>query len=230
MQGDAYYRPMQVQGTYLPYTGCVMSIDPSGKGKDETAYCVTKFLNGNIYVADIGGFNSGYSEHTLSKLVEVAKKHKVKKILIEDNFGQGMFTELLKPYLIKEYPCTTEGIRQQANKHRRILDTLEPLMAQHRLVVCPTVIKRDYDSTNSMYPQETALRYQLFYQISRLQKGANTLSHDDRIDALQMSCYYWIQQLAKDQDTAFNQRKEEKFRLEVERYFGEPEPQTWFKI
>ena len=40
-------------------------------------------------------------EHTLSKLVEVAKKHKVKKILIEENFGQGMFSELLKPYLIK---------------------------------------------------------------------------------------------------------------------------------
>ena len=230
MQGDAYYRPMQVQGSWLDYTGCVMSVDPSGKGKDETAYCVTKFLNGNIYLVDIGGFNSGYSEHTLSKLVEVAKKHKVKKILIEENFGQGMFSELLKPYLIKEYKCTTEPIRQQSNKHRRILDTLEPIMAQHRLIVCPSVIKKDYDSTNTMYPQETALRYQLFYQISRLQKGANTLSHDDRIDALQMSCYYWIQQLAKDQDLAFNQRKEEQFRVQVEKYFGEPAPLSWIKL
>ena len=230
LQGDGYFRPMQVQGNYLPYTGVVMSIDPSGKGKDETSYAVTKFLNGNVYLADIGGFNSGYSEHTLSKLVGIAKKHKVKKILIEDNFGQGMFTELLKPYLIREYPCTTEGIRQQSNKHRRILDTLEPIMAQHRLIVCPTVIKKDYEETNAMYPAETALRYQLFYQISRLQKGANTLTHDDRIDALQMSCHYWIQQLAKDQDIAFKHRKEEQFRVEVERYFGEPEPLTWIKI
>ena len=230
LQGDGYFRPMQVQGTYLPYTGVVMSVDPSGKGKDETAYAVTKFLNGNIYLADIGGFNSGYSEHTLSKLVEIAKKHKVKKILIEENFGQGMFSELLKPYLIRQYPCTTEPIRQQSNKHRRILDTLEPIIAQHRLIVCPTVIKKDYEGTNAMYPQETALRYQLFYQISRLQKGAHTLSHDDRIDALQMACYYWIQQLAKDQDIAFRQRKEDIFRVEVERYFGEPEPLSWIKI
>ena len=103
-------------------------------------------------------------------------------------------------------------------------------MAQHRLVVCPSVIKKDYDSTNTMYPQETALRYQLFYQISRLQKGANTLSHDDRIDALQMSYYYWIQQLAKDQDLAFNQRKEEQFRVQVEKYFGEPAPLSWIKL
>ena len=230
LQGDGYFRPMQLQGQYLDYTGAVMSIDPSGKGKDETAYAVTKFLNGNIYLMDIGGFNSGYSEHTLSKLVDIAKKHKVKKILIEENFGQGMFIELLKPYLIKQYPCTTEPIRQQSNKHRRILDTLEPLMAQHRLIVSPTVIRKDYEETNAMYPQETALRYQLFYQISRLQKGVHTLSQDDRIDALQMSCYYWVQQLAKDQDLSYKTRKEEKFRMELEKYFGSPSSQSWIKL
>ena len=230
LQGDGYFRPMQVQGQYLDYTGAVMSIDPSGVGKDETAYAITKFLNGNIYLLDIGGFNSGYSEHTLSKLVGIAKKHKVKKLLIEQNFGQGMFNELLKPYLIKEYPCTIEPIHQQSNKHRRILDTLEPLMAQHRLVVSPEVIRKDYDETNAMYPQETALRYQLFYQISRLQKGVHTLAQDDRIDALQMSCYYWVQQLAKDQDLAFQTRKDEKLRIELEKYFGSPEVQSWIKI
>ena len=230
LQGDGYFRPMQTQGAWIDYTGSVMSIDPSGKGKDETAYTVTKFLNGNIYLLDVGGFNSGYSEHTLTKLVQIAKKHKVKKLLIEENFGQGMFNELLKPYLIKEYPCTIESIRQQSNKHRRILDTLEPLMAQHRLVVCPTVIRKDYDETNSLYPQETALRYQLFYQISRLQKGVHTLAQDDRIDALQMSCYYWVQQLAKDQDLAYQHRKEDKFRMELEKYFGSPSLNSWIKL
>jgi hypothetical protein len=230
LQGDGYFRPMQTQGTWIDYTGSVMSIDPSGKGKDETAYTVTKFLNGNIYLLDVGGFNSGYSEHTLTKLVQIAKKHKVKKLLIEENFGQGMFNELLKPYLIKEYPCTIESIRQQSNKHRRILDTLEPLMAQHRLVVCPTVIRKDYDETNAMYPQETALSYQLFYQISRLQKGVHTLAQDDRIDALQMSCYYWVQQLAKDQDLAYQHRKEDKFRMELEKYFGSPSLNSWIKL
>ena len=230
LQGDGYFRPMQTQGAWIDYTGSVMSIDPSGKAKDQTAYTVTKFLNGNIYLLDVGGFNSGYSEHTLTKLVQIAKKHKVKKLLIEENFGQGMFNELLKPYLIKEYPCTIESIRQQSNKHRRILDTLEPLMAQHRLVVCPTVIRKDYDETNALYPQETALRYQLFYQISRLQKGVHTLAQDDRIDALQMSCYYWVQQLAKDQDLAYKHRKEDKFRMELEKYFGTPSLNSWIKL
>jgi len=230
LSGDGYYRPMQTQGDWLDYTGAVMSIDPSGLGKDETAYCVSKFLNGNIYVLDIGGFNSGYSEYTLNKLVTIAKKHKVKKLLIETNYGGGMFNELLKTHLIKTYPCTIEDIRQTTNKHRRILDVLEPLMSQHRLVVCPSVIKKDYEEANALYPQETALRYQLFYQMSRLQKDINNLTHDDRIDAFQMSCYYWVQQLANDQDLAMKTRKEDMVRMELEKYFGSNESQSWIKL
>ena len=103
LQGDGFYRPMQTQGSWIPYTGSVMSIDPSGVGRDETAYCITKFLNGNIYVLASGGFNAGYSDHVLNKLTTLAKKFSIQKILIEDNFGQGMFTQLLKPFLIKNY-------------------------------------------------------------------------------------------------------------------------------
>tara|TARA_B110000503_G_scaffold29264_1_gene46890 strand:- start:990 stop:2645 length:1656 start_codon:yes stop_codon:yes gene_type:complete len=231
LQGDAYYRPMQVQGDWIPYTGTVMSIDPSGKGKDETAYCVTKFLNGNIYLVDVGGYNSGYSEHTLTKLVETAKKHSVNKILIEENFGMGMFESLLRPYLTKHYPCTTELLNQTTNKHRRILDTLEPLMAQHRLIVDKGVINRDYESTNNLYAPEKALRYQLFYQMSRLQKGANTLLQDDRIDALQIACHYWIKQLSRDQEQSFNSRKEDKLQQELNMFFGKDVGEdSWIKL
>lgn len=227
LQGDAYFRPMQIQGEWLPYSGCVMSIDPSGKGKDETAYCVTKFLNGNIYLIDIGGFNAGYTEYVLDKLTKIAKKHEVKKILIEENFGQGMFEALLKPYLSKEYPCTTENIRQTTNKHRRILDTLEPLFSQHRIIVDRNVVKSDYESTNSIYSAEQALKYQLFYQCSRLQKGANTLANDDRIDAFQVCCHYWLQQLSKDQDSAYKDRREELLNQELEKYWGVTPSQSW---
>ncbi len=231
LQGDAYYRPMQIQGEWLPYQGSVMSIDPAGKGKDETSYVVTKFLNGNIFILDAGGFSAGYTEHVLSKLVSIAKKNKVNKILIEENFGQGMFEALLMPYLKKDYRCTTELVRQTTNKHRRILDTLEPLVSQHRIIVDANVIKNDYEGTNELYPPEQALRYQLFYQISRLQKGANTLSQDDRIDALQIACQYWQKQLAKDQDLAYQDRKEERLNHELNKYFGggTSNENTWIK-
>ena len=82
-----------------------------------------------------------------------------------------------------------------------------------------------------MYPPEQALRYQLFYQISRLQKGANTLSQDDRIDALQIACQYWQKQLAKDQDLAYQDRKEERLNHELNKYFGggTSNENTWIK-
>ena len=230
LQGDAYYRPMKIQGEWLPFSGSVMSIDPSGKGSDETSYCVTKFLNGNIFITDSGGFSAGYTEHVLNKLVLIAKKNKVNKILIEDNFGQGMFEVLLKPYLNKEYNCTTELIRQTTNKHRRILDTLEPLISQHRIIFDKKVVQNDYELTNNLYSPEQALKYQLFYQISRLQKSANTLRHDDRIDALQIACQYWQKQLAKDQDIAFRQRKEDLLNAELDLHFGRKTENSWIKL
>ena len=141
-----------------------------------------------------------------------------------------MFEVLLKPYLIKDYKCTTELIRQTTNKHRRILDTLEPLISQHRIIVDAEVIKKDYDLTNQLYSPEQALRYQLFYQISRLQKGANTLSQDDRIDALQMACGYWLQLLVKDQDLAYQQRKDERLQAELDKYWGTDTENSWIKL
>ena len=56
-----------------------------------------------------------------------------------------MFTQLLKPFLTKNYKCSTEQVRQTTNKHRRILDTLEPLVSQHRLIVDLAVVKDDYE-------------------------------------------------------------------------------------
>jgi len=231
LQGDnSYYRPMKLVGEWLPYTGSVMSIDPSGKGSDETSYCVCKFLNGNLYITDSGGFSAGYTEHVLNKLVQIAKRNKVNKILIEENWGLGMFETILKPYLNKEYRCTTELIRQTTNKHRRILDTLEPLISQHRIIFDKKVVKDDYELTNNLYSPEKALQYQLFYQISRLQKGANTLKHDDRIDALQIACSYFQKQLAKDQDLAFKQRKEDMFNIEMDKYWGNKTDNSWIKL
>ena len=193
--------------------------------------CFAAFiLNGNIFLVASGGFNAGYTDHVLNKLTQLAKKHKVNKILIEDNFGQGMFGQLLKPFLAKQFPCTIELVRQTTNKHRRILDTLEPLISQHRLVVDLAVVKDDYELTNSLYSPETALRSQLMYQLSRLQKGSNTLLQDDRIDALQISCQHWISSLAKDDEMALKQRQEDQLDAQLERYWGVGRPNSWIRL
>ena len=231
LSGDYFYRPMDSVGDLLDYTGAILAIDPSGKGKDETGYSCTKFLNGQIFVTAAGGFRGGYNEVVLAKLVKIAKEQKVKLILVEENFGAGMFMELLKPYLLKEYPCTVEGIRHTIQKEKRIIDTLEPLMNQHRIIISDKVVQEDYTSTQIHTP-EMALRYQLFYQMSRITKDKGSLAHDDRLDVLAMACEYWNTQIARDADRAMEDRKDELFRKELDKFIGDGSysENTWFNL
>lgn len=215
--GDKYFAPEATVGDYIDYDGSVLVIDPSGRGQDETAYAVVKMLNGYLYVADCAGISGGYSEATLTKLCNIAKEHKVNVVLVESNFGDGMFTELLKPFLKKIYPVTTEEVRHSKQKELRIIDTLEPVMNQHKLIIDPKVIQKDYDSVQH-HPPEKAQRYMLTYQLTRVTKQRGALAHDDRLDALAMGVAYWVEQMAADVDMEMQQRKDELLRAEIDRF------------
>lgn len=83
-----FYAPESSSDQLEPYTASVMVIDPSGRGKDETAYAVAKLCCGNVFVPRLGGLSGGYSDETLIGLCHIAKSQKVNKILIESNFGR----------------------------------------------------------------------------------------------------------------------------------------------
>jgi hypothetical protein len=212
--GDKYYRPMAVQGEWLSYTGSVMAIDPAGRGKDETAYAVVKILNSQLFLLESGGFRGGYSEDNLAKLTEIAQRQKVNKVIIESNFGDGMFLQLLKPIMAKVHPVTMEEVRHSSQKEKRIIDTLEPVMNQHRLVVDRKLIERDYKSTQNL-PPEQALKYQLFYQMTRITRDRGALAQDDRLDALAIAVNYWVEQMARDIDRAIEDEKERRLKQEL---------------
>jgi len=217
LSGDKFFAPEATVGDYVDYDGSVLVIDPSGRGQDETAYAVVKMLNGYLYVAACGGIAGGYSEHTLRKLATLAKDHKVNVVLIESNFGDGMFTELLKPILKKIYPVTTEEVRHSKQKELRIIDTLEPVMNQHKLIIDPKVIQDDFDSVQH-HPPEKAQRYMLTYQMTRVTKTRGALAHDDRLDALAMGVAYWVEQMAADVDEEMNERKHQVLMDELDRF------------
>jgi hypothetical protein len=218
LHSDAFYRPMQIQGDWMEYQGSVLAIDPSGRGDNETSYVCAKMLNGNVFITDAGGLVGGYTDKTLQSIATIAKQQEVNLILVEENYGGGMFTKLLLPFVTKTYPVTIEEIRHQEAKEKRIIDTLEPLMQQHRLIIDSNVVHKDYNSANEMYTLEKALRYQLFYQMSRISNMRGSLAIDDRLDVLSMACRYWVDQLAKDQHTAQAQRREEALRDELDKF------------
>lgn len=217
LAGDKYYGPQDTVGAYIDYTGSVMAIDPSGRGADETAYAVVKMLNGQLFITDAGGVKGGYSNETLQALAVIAKKNKINEVIVESNFGDGMFTELFKPVLHKVYDVTVNEVRHSKQKELRIIDTLEPVMNQHRLAIDPKVIERDWQSVQN-YSQEKAPKYTLAYQMTRITKDRGALAHDDRLDALSMAVSYWVEQMASDADKAIYDRKEELLMETLEKF------------
>lgn len=210
LAGDRYYRPMFIsKDLWVPYTSSVLTIDPSGRGKDELGFCVGKLAHGTIFCTALGGLQGGYADANLEFLAKLAKAHGVNKVLIESNFGDGMFTQLIKPVLVRcGYPCTVEEIHHSGQKEKRIIDTLEPVMNQHRLVVDRKVIQMDYQVAQEHYG-DRASQYQAFYQLSRITKDRGALVHDDRVEALAMMVAHFVQSMAVDSDLAAGDLRQE---------------------
>ena len=217
LSGDKMFAPEATVGDYVDYDGSVLVVDPSGRGSDETSYAVVKNRGGTLYVPECGGLDGGYGEETLTKICEIAKAHKVNVVLIESNFGDGMFNELLTPYMRDIYPVTMEEVRHSKQKELRIIDTLEPVMNQHRLVIDPKVIQSDYDSVQK-YPIEQQSKYMLMYQMTRLTKERGSLAHDDRLDALAMGVAYWTEQMAADVDLQMRERRDQMMQDELNKF------------
>jgi len=228
LAGDRYYRPMWTSTEMAEYTGTVMAIDPSGRGKDETAYAVVKILHGNLFVVDVGGFKDGYSESVLKSLSIIAKRHNVNFVRVEPNFGDGMFTQLLKPVMARIHPCeVNDEVRSNGQKELRIADTLEPVMNQHRLIFDASLIKRDYEASDP--------KYQLMYQMTRLTRDRGSLRQDDRLDALAQAVGYWVEHMSRDTDRAHTEHLEKLQDLELAKFAENvlgynPNQETWFRI
>ena len=217
---DKYYSPIPLPDIkWLPYSYKMMAIDPSGRGKDELAYSIVGVLNAQIFLLKQGGLQGGYCEANLRKLAVLAKEYKVNKIVVESNFGDGMFTTLLSPVLRKIHSCSLEEVRHNIQKERRIIDTLEPVMNQHRLIVDKQVIKEDRESI-LVYPQEQQQQYSLFYQMTRITPDRGCLSHDDRLDCLAIAVADCLDMLQLDPEQEIQRRIDEELDREIERIYG----------
>lgn len=210
LRGDRWYGPMYVSKEHDAYQGSVMFIDPAGRGEDKTGYAVVKHLRGMLYLTRIGGFDGGYDEDTLRGLAMIARREKVNDILIESNFGDGMFTQLFRPYLARIYPCNVEEIRHSKQKELRIIDTLEPILNSHRLVVDKSLVVNDLKTDDR--------NHQLFYQLSRVTRDRNALKHDDLLDALAGAVAYWVDRLDQDMSTVEEDHKREAIDRELDKW------------
>lgn len=196
MKGDMYYAPLSRSPETMPYTGTVMVIDPSGRGKDESAYAIVKYLNGYLFLMDVGGFEEGYSDLTLTKMAQSAKFWEVNEVVVEANFGDGMFTKVMTPIFTKIHPCVITEIKNTKQKELRIIDTLEPVLMRHKLIVNKSVIENDYRR------YETNQAYSFIYQMTRICRDKNAIAHDDRLDAVAIAVAYWLENMDIDSEVS----------------------------
>lgn len=224
LQGDYFYQGILAVDKYLPYRQKALIIDPSGKGQDETSYAVLYERDGYLFLMAVGGFTGGYEEKTLEKLSRVALNFNVKKVIIESNFGDGMFSKLLQPFLKKnDVLAEIVEVRNSTMKEKRIIDTLEPVLNTHRLIVNRTVIETDSTST-LIYPENIRHRYMLFYQLTHIVAEKNALAHDDRLDCLAMGVAHFAESMKQDVDYKIKERQDKLLKLEIDVVYNQKAP------
>jgi predicted phage terminase large subunit-like protein len=169
LAGDRWYNAVYMDQRWAEYENSIMYIDPSGRGEDQTGYCVARVLNGIIHIVECDGLEGGHSDDALVKLATIAAQYGVKTVVVESNWGDGMYGKLLQPHLARlAGSVAVEEKRNKGQKELRIIDTLEPAMAQHRICVS-TKVARNATLGN---------------QLSRITRDKDSLRHDDQVEAM----------------------------------------------
>ena len=202
LPGDRWHRPKAVS-EFVHYGQTIVAVDPSGRGKDETVAVVLSQINGLIFIRDMMATQDGYSDKTLCGILRLAGRYGASMCLIESNFGDGAVMELMKKHAQEmKVGMDFEEVRATTRKEDRIIDTLEPVLNQHRLILDQRLIEWDYRSNPEMAPEERLPRM-LMYQLTRMCREKGAVKHDDRVDALALGVKYFQDVLAisaKEQD------------------------------
>ena len=226
LPGDYYHRPMAIQGEWLEYAETICSVDPSGRGADETVATFLSQLNGLIYVHEMYASKDGYSDKTLLQILRRCRKYDASTLLIESNFGDGIVSELFRKHCqTTKTLINIEETRANVRKEDRIIDSLEPVFNQHRLVIDPKVIEWDYAS-NANEATENRFQYMLGYQISRMCREKGAVRHDDRIDSLAQGVKWFTDALAISAQQQIKDRRHEEWIDHLEAWMDDPEAEA----
>lgn len=209
-----FYRPFTVSTEMYDYEARYMYVDTAGGGDngDETVAVVSYLLHGYIFIPEILKLKGGYNPENYNKLSQFAFKHRVNKIDVEKNFGNGAFAAAWRPVLLTSYKewgrnhCPAiEDIWVSGQKELRIIDTLEPIMGRHRLIIHEDVIDYDVQST-AKHPLDERESYKMFHQMSKITTERGALIHDDCMDALEGACRFHVERISVNEKVRMEQK------------------------
>ena len=202
---DPMYRISGYTGEFVEFQDCHMYIDPAGGGQngDETGFAISKFMGGLVYLVDAGGIPGGSEDDKLDALIDKLVYWEVKNCQVEQNFGFGMFAQMLRKRMLERSirTCDIEDDYATGQKELRIISALEPIIGSRSLVLNEAIIEKDW-STTEKYGAARRKTFSLLFQLSRITREKGALVHDDRLDAVAGTCAYWLDQMDQDKKVA----------------------------
>lgn len=199
---DTIYKPAKADPEYSPFDYKLLAVDPAGGGQngDETGLAVVYSVNGYMIAMEVTGIPGGTEPSKLQQIVTLAKKWDVHNILVEKNFGNGAFTVALQAACLEaKHNVGVEEVWSTGQKELRIIDSLEPVIGSHRLLINDPLPAHDVSSTNK-YSVEKRPTYQLLFQMKFITRERKSLIHDDRLEALSMAVTHILNVLKTQKD------------------------------
>lgn len=211
LPGDRFFRFLHAAPEWSPYEGKILYVDPSGRGRDLTGYAVLAMLHGMLIVRKWGGIAGGYDDQTLSRIATIAMEEKVNTVVVESNFGDGMYAQLLRPVLQRIYPdgCGVEDDHVTGQKEARICDNIEPALSMHKLILDEQVVTDNIRDRRFSSDPDAVLKTP-FYQLTRVTRDRGCLKYDDCLDALAGAVRWWTERMARDVDEDIKGRDAER--------------------
>ena len=173
---------------------------------------------------EMKAFPGGYNMEVYNGLSEFVWKHKPNEIGVEQNHGYGALAQNWRPVLLDYYKEKTGEAHSpkiiddwvSTQKELRIIDTLEPMLGRHRIVINEDVFTYDANSVQQ-YPIDQRQTYLLVHQINKLTRDHGALIHDDRIDSFAGGARRFVSRLAVDESLRVQQKmSSENMRLMAE--------------
>ena len=237
MGTDAWYGPAMTSAEWGSYQQSVLWVDPSGGRRDRTAWAVVSGLHGNLYVHAVESFEGAPSTENLMRIVADARLYRVNDVIIEQQFGGEVLSEVLRPLLHQKFnrtepedteiddnyqggwACSVSTQRSTGQKEQRIVGILDSLFASHRLVFDPAVCRNE----------------RLSQQIVQIQTIPRCLEYDDEIDALAGACSQFTEELHQDSRVQSERVRQERIDKAIRDHWErvglmEPDPESWIQV
>ena len=176
------FSPANIHTETFPYTTRLLALDPSGESKkanDETGYAVVFVCNGYYFVMQVGGIQSASSPEGQDFITSLCRHWKINQVIVEKNYGGGIFTNMIEGTMnANEIKAGIEEVWSSGQKEPRIIQSIEPVLALHRVVFNKAIIHDDFKSVQH-YPANIRNSYRFLVQLIKLTRDRGALIHDD---------------------------------------------------